>query len=779
MPRKKDPIMFIIYAVVIVTILYVALGFGVAMDISADEKGKIDYDRLNVDSAMKDTSKMFSSLLDKKSNSRTTVPATAFAVFLFIMYDMTNRKRTHRYGVEHGSAQWGTDAEKKRLEDRQVKRRKTKKLKKIVRDETDKIEKEKIKKPKIKHAADNVITLKTWKEENGEPIKIKTDYNMILAKGMKMSINQRVHGYNVNTLIVGSAGSGKTRFELKPNLLQLNTSYVFTDPKGEILQSSGRLLEEAGYDVRVFNLVAMKNSHNYNPFEYIYEDGEVSAGLVVKMINVFLSNTKDEKSTGGDQFWEDSAKTLLTACAFLLIEEGDKEKCNLEGISHVINLIEVDMQDNKAKSPFDTRFENLNAKFETEHKKSMAFSYYTQFKKAAPETAMSIVMSCNVRLQQFNVPEIADLTHTDTIHLETVGDKKTALFVVIPAGDKVFSPLSAMMFTQLFDCLFYRANNTYKANGKRLPVHVRCFLDEFANIGQIPHFEMVLSTVRSAEISMVIILQSLSQLKELYEKGWEGIKANCNSFVFLGGQEDSTLEAISKMLGKETIDTRTNNRTRGAKNNSTSENNAILGRELMTPDEVCRLETTKFIVKIGGLAFLCKKYDVVSHPNYRFLEDYDEKNMYDVSTLKTLKKPDTADNSEDTAEVAENIREKTKEVLKSVLENKKKLVKDEDGEIVLESEPFDYVDDVWGEEPKIPQKHFDDKQPIFGNTLTPTPETVGRMVLREDIQSEYDKEVVDEKIGTIFLMAKTEIGETDGYEDVDDYKESDDGNDFC
>ena len=319
-----------------------------------------------------------------------------------------------------------------------------------------------------------------------------------------MSLNTRQHRENLNVLVIGGSGSGKSRFYVKPNIMQLNTSYVVTDPKGELLRSCGRLLKKAGYEIRVFNLIDMSHSNNYNPFNYIYDkDGNINKTYVMKMVNCLMKNTKQEGASGGDQFWDDATQALLLAISFYLLEKAEPQDRNFGMVMKVMKLAEISEQDENMKSQLDEMMDELYA----ENPYSMAVTYYKDFKKAPAETAKSILISAAVRLQAFNLPEVGNLTFTDNIHLDTLGDKKTALFVIIPSSDATFNFLAAMMYTQLFDTLYDTANFKY---GGRLPVHVRCLLDEFANVGTIPDFDKLLATMRSMEISANIIIQNLS-----------------------------------------------------------------------------------------------------------------------------------------------------------------------------------------------------------------------------------------------------------------------------
>ncbi len=657
MPKKKDPVLFIIYLIIGIVLIYFGAVLGTAMDKAADDNGKINFLEMQIEETFGETDLIMEKVVDVNSHAFQVSSLTAFIYLIFLVSKYINRLRLHRKGVEHGSARWANEAEKKQLAD---------------------------KKKKI-----NSVAL-----SNG---KAQIDNNIILTNDVQMSLDTRQHRENLNVLVVGGSGSGKTRFFAKPNICQLNTSFVVTDPKGEILQATGKMLSEAGYEVKVFNLINMLNSHNYNPFAYVYDfDGKLNDSYVIKMINVLMKNTKKENAGGGDQFWDDSATALLTAIAFLVLEEGKASEQNFSGVMKKLKLIDVDMNDRDKQSPLDMEFEALKAK----KPHSLAVSYYTDFKKAPPETALSIVMSCNVRLQMFNIPDVADLTHTDTIRLNEIGDKKTALFVIISASDTTFNFLAAMMYTQMFDSLYDRANFKYSG---RLPVHVRCILDEFANIGTIPDFDKLLATMRSMEISADIIIQNISQLKKMYEKSWEIIKGNCDSFLFLGGQETSTLEDVSKSLGKETIDVKSSNKTKSHKNNSTAENNSILGRELMTPDELARMKITNCILTVRGLPpFFGDKFDIEKHPNYRFLEDADKRNRYDYRDIRTIKTPITDDEEElmfepfEGAENDDEFIEKPPILINSEL--KKRLDNGflfrESGDEIMISEPFNEGDEI-------------------------------------------------------------------------------------
>ena len=610
--KKLDPLSIALIAVLVLAALYVAAGFGAALDLSKTEKGEIDFSGFteNVEKTLTDPDAVFSSLSTPGSLSLTFVFGAAFAIGIYALMKYTSRKRLHRRGVEHGSARWATEKEEKFLADKSDKKK-----------------------------GKETIT-----ETPKSPF--ETDNNIILTQEVRMSLNTRQHRENLNVLVIGGSGSGKSRFYVKPNLMQLNTSYVVTDPKGELLRSCGKLLKDAGYEIRVFNLIDMSHSNNYNPFQYVYDkDGNLSKTYVMKMVNCLMKNTKQEGASGGDQFWDDSTKALTLAIAFYLLEKEDAKDANgksldrnFSTVMRMMRLAEISEQDENHRSPLDDMMDELRE----ENPQSMAVSFYADFKKAPAETAKSILISAAVRFSAFNLPEVADLTHTDNIHLDTLGDKKTALFVIIPSSDATFNFLAAMMYTQLFDTLYDTANFKY---GGRLPVHVRCLLDEFANIGTIPDFDKLLATMRSMEISANIIIQNLAQLKKMYDKSWEIVTGNCDSLLFLGGQEASTLEAISKSLGKETIDVVAHNRTKSHRNPSSSENNSIMGRELMTPDELETMKPNRCVLKVRSFfPFFCHKFNIEKHPNYKYLEDSDKKNAYLIDDLHTEKAPDLVEN---------------------------------------------------------------------------------------------------------------------------------------
>ena len=625
----------LLYAIIIFAVLYVSAGLGAAMDLSVDDDGVLDFNVLmtQFETVLTSTDTVGAHFTDFSSYSFKITLMVGFALGIYALMKYTSRKRLHRKGVEHGSARWANEKEEKFLADRMSARSKPK---------------------RGKDAAQQSLRTATKPEKKkgkkSPKSPFETDNNILLTQEVRMSLNTRQHRENLNVLVIGGSGSGKSRFYVKPNIMQLNTSYVVTDPKGELLRSCGRLLKKAGYEIRVFNLIDMSHSNNYNPFNYIYDkDGNINKTYVMKMVNCLMKNTKQEGASGGDQFWDDSTKALTLAIAFYLLEKktdenGNSLDRNFSTVMKMMRLAEISEQDENHRSPLDDMMDELR----TENPHSMAVSFYADFKKAPAETAKSILISAAVRFAAFNLPEVADLTYTDNIHLDTLGDRKTALFIIIPSSDATFNFLAAMMYTQLFDTLYDTANFKY---GGRLPVHVRCLLDEFANVGTIPDFDKLLATMRSMEISANIIIQNLAQLKKMYDKSWEILTGNCDSLLFLGGQEASTLEAISKSLGKETIDVVSQNRTRSHKSPSTSENNSILGRELMTTDELKVMKPNECVLIVRALyPFFCHKFDIEKHQNYKYLEDSNKNYAYLIDDLHTEKAPDMTEIYSETVE---------------------------------------------------------------------------------------------------------------------------------
>ena len=441
--------------------------------------------------------------------------------------------------------------------------------------------------------------------------------NMILSENVALDMNSYKTQRNNNILITGGSGSGKTRFEVKPNLLQANCSYVITDPSGEILETMGKFLEQQGYEIKVFNLVQTQFSHHYNPFGYIRDEEGV-----LSMITALIQNTTPPGSSSNDPFWEKAETALLQAICFYLYFECNMEDRNFTNVMKLINCAEVKEDQENYVSVLDTMMEEVK-KRNPEH---IAVLQYAVFKQASGKTAKSILVSAAVRLTVFNLKSIHKLTGDDNIDLASIGDKKTALFCITPVADSKFNFLVALLYTQLFETLYFRAETEYE--GKRLPVSIRFMLDEFANIGTIPEFEKKLATMRKYGISCTIIIQNMAQLKTMYKDNWESITGNCDTFIFLGGQEQSTLEYLSKELGKETIVTQTDSRTFGQRKDSTR-NRQIIARSLMEPDEIMRMNTKECIVRIRGIRpFYDLKYDYPKHPNYKYTGDANKDNLY-------------------------------------------------------------------------------------------------------------------------------------------------------
>ncbi len=669
-----------IYAVLAAFVIYFAAAVGACFDLSLDGNGKADFDKLanSLEATLMDTDLVLEQL--KKGEKALQFPIfTAFGISLYVLMKITSKKKFHRKGEEHGSARWANQKEIKSLLDKPPKQKKENIFKRIfikikgwfkARDKPENSDKNnsEITKENADNSAKNIseITDKNTKIKMSDMPKLKAakkeheyiiDNNIVLTNDVKMSLNTRQTRKNLNVMVIGGSGSGKSRFYVKPNLMQANTSYVCTDPKGELLRSTGKMLKHYGYKIKVFNLIDMAHSNNYNPFQYIYDvDGKYSATAVIKMVNVLMKNTQKEGGGSGDQFWDDSTKALLAALCFYLVECESREMQNFSEVMKLLKKAEVKEGEDNFQSDLDLIFDALefpekykeaenNEQFKALNlidlaKKAkpasqyMCLKYYKDFKKAAGDTAKSILISTAVRLQAFNIPEVMDLTCCDNLHLEELGDEKQVLYIIIPSSDDTFNFLAAMMYTQMFDVLYDRANFKY---GGRLPVHVRCLLDEFANVGTIPRFEELLATMRSMEISANVIIQNISQLKKMFKDSWENVLGNCDSLLFLGGQEPTTLEHISKTLGKETIDTRSNNRTRG-RNGSTSENDGILGRELMTVDELKILKDNECILFVRGLyPFFCDKFVIEKHPNYKLLEDFDSQNAYLIKDIETVK----------------------------------------------------------------------------------------------------------------------------------------------
>ena len=445
--------------------------------------------------------------------------------------------------------------------------------------------------------------------------------NIILTKTERLMMSNRPpdpkNARNKNVLVVGGSGSGKTRFWLKPNLLQCHSSYVVTDPKGTIVLECGNAMLKNGYKVRILNTINFKKSMHYNPFAYVHSEKDI-----LKLVTTLMTNTKGEGS-GGDPFWEKSERLLLTALIAYLHYEAPVEEQNFATLLEMLNTMQVSEDDETYQNPVDLLFEDLGKK----KPKSFAVRQYKLYKLAAGKTAKSILISCGARLAPFDIQEVRDATMYDELELDKLGDRKTALFLIMSDTDSTFNFLISMIYTQLFNLLCDKADDVY---GGKLPVHVRCLIDECANIGQIPQLEKLVATIRSREISACLVLQTRSQLKAIYKDNADTIVGNMDSQIFLGGSEPTTLKDLSEMLGKETIDAFNTSDTRG---NSPSYGTTFqkMGHELLSRDELAVLDGGKCILQLRGVRpFLSDKYDLTQHPNYKLTSDYDPKNTFDI-----------------------------------------------------------------------------------------------------------------------------------------------------
>ncbi len=449
----------------------------------------------------------------------------------------------------------------------------------------------------------------------------KFEDNIILTKTERLMMSNRPpdpkNARNKNVLVVGGSGSGKTRFWLKPNLLQCHSSYVVTDPKGSIVVECGNVLLKNGYKLKILNTINFKKSMHYNPFAYVHSEKDI-----LKLVTTLMTNTKGEGS-GGDPFWEKSERLLLTALIAYLHYEAPVEEQNFATLLEMLNTMQVLEDDEEYQNPVDLLFEELAKK----KPNSFAGRQYKLYKLAAGKTAKSILISCGARLAPFDIQELRDLTMYDELQLDTLGDKKTALFLIMSDTDSTFNFLISMVYTQLFNLLCDKADDVY---GGKLPIHVRCLIDECANIGQIPNLEKLVATIRSREISTCLVLQARSQLKAIYKDNADTIVGNMDSQIFLGGSEPTTLKDLSEMLGKETIDAFNTSDTRG---NSPSYGTTFqkMGHELLSRDELAVLDGGKCILQLRGVRpFLSDKYDLTQHPNYKLTSDYDPKNTFDI-----------------------------------------------------------------------------------------------------------------------------------------------------
>ena len=433
--------------------------------------------------------------------------------------------------------------------------------------------------------------------------------NKILSQNVRIGLDGKKHRRNLNSIIIGGSGAGKTRFYGKPNLMQCNTSFVILDPKGELLRDTGYLLEKEGYIIKVVDLINMSKSHCYNPFEYIHDDKDV-----LKLITNLIRNTTPKGSQTNDPFWEKSETALLEALCLYLLHEAPKEEQNFSMVMEMITVADVREDDEDYQSPLDELFERL----ELRNPNSLALKQYKIYKQASGKTAKSILISVGVRLASFNLESIASLTVTDELELNLVGERKTAIFAVIPDNDSTFNFLIGMLYTQLFQMLYYQADIVH---GGELPIPVHFLMDEFANVALPDEFDKLLSTMRSRQIFVSIIIQNLAQIKALYKDAWERIVGNCDELYYLGGNEQSTHKFMSEYLGKETLDTNTYGKSSG-KSGNYSTNYQQAGRELLTPDEVRLLDNDYSLLFIRGeRPIFDKKYDILKHPNVKYTRD--------------------------------------------------------------------------------------------------------------------------------------------------------------
>lgn len=442
--------------------------------------------------------------------------------------------------------------------------------------------------------------------------------NLLLTQHFHIGIDGYKHKHNTNILIVGGSGAGKTRTYGVPNVLECACSMVITDPKAEILRKTGNLLKQKGYEVIIFDLINPTTSFCYNPFVYVQDDKDV-----LSLISNLIQNTTPSHSQSSDPFWEKSETALLQALMLYLLHEAPPEEQNFSMVMEMIAAAEVREDDDNYQSPLDILFERL----EMREPDSIACKQYRIFKQAAGKTAKSILISCGARLAPFDIQEVRDVTAYDELQLDTLGDKKTALFLIMSDTDATFNFLISMIYTQLFNLLCEKADDVY---GGRLPVHVRCLIDEMANIGQIPNLEKLVATIRSREISACLVLQAQSQLKAIYKDNADTIIGNMDSRIFLGGSEPTTLKELNQALGKETIDTYNTSNTRG-NSPSYGQNFQKLGKDLASVDELAVLDGSKCILQLRGVRpFLSDKYDLTQHPNYKYTSDFDKRNEFNI-----------------------------------------------------------------------------------------------------------------------------------------------------
>ena len=490
------------------------------------------------------------------------------ALIKFIVYTKGKNAKKFRHGKEYGSARWGTRKD-----------------------------------------------IEPYVDE-------KFQNNILLTQTERLTMNGRPanpkYARNKNVLVIGGSGSGKTRFYVKPNLMQMHSSYCVTDPKGTIVIECGKMLEDNGYEIKILNTINFKKSMKYNPFAYLRSEKDI-----LKLVQTIIANTKGEGEKAGEDFWVKAEKLYYTALIGYIFYEAPREEKNFATLLDMIDASEVREDDETYMNPIDRLFEALEKKEPTH----FAVKQYKKYKLAAGKTAKSILISCGARLAPFDIQELRDLMKEDELELDTLGDRKTALFVIISDTDDTFNFVVSIMYSQLFNLLCDKADDEY---GGRLPVHVRCLLDEFANIGLIPKFEKLIATIRSREISASIILQAQSQLKAIYKDNADTIVGNCDSTLFLGGKEKTTLKELSETLGKETIDLYNTSETR-SNANSYGLNYQKTGKELMSQDEITVMDGSKCIFQLRGVRpFLSDKFDITKHKNYKLLEDFNKKNAFDI-----------------------------------------------------------------------------------------------------------------------------------------------------
>ena len=527
-----------------------------------------------------------------RSNPRAIVGIVGLAIIILILFiwDKKENKKKFRHKKEYGSARWGTKKDIEPYVDQEFK--------------------------------NNVILSQT---------------EMLM---MNSRPNNPKHARNKNVLVVGGSGSGKTRFFIKPNLLQMHSSYVVTDPKGGLINECGKALYKNGYRIKVFNTINFKKSMKYNPFAYIHAEKDI-----LKLVTTLIANTKGE-GKGGDEFWEKSERLLYSALIGYIHYEAPEEEQNFSTLLEMLNAMEVREDDEEFKNPVDLMFDEL-ADREPDH---FAVRQYAKYKLAAGKTAKSILVSCGARLAPFDIKELREITAYDELDLDTLGDTKTALFLIMSDTDATFNFLISMIYTQLFNLLCEKADDVY---GGRLPVHVRCLIDEAANIGQIPNLEKLVATIRSREISACLVIQAKSQLKAIYKDNADTIIGNMDSQIFLGGTEQTTLKDLNTTLGKETIDLYNTGETRGM-SPSYNMNYQKLAHDLMSIDELAVMDGGKCIVQLRGVRpFLSNKFDLTKHPNYPLTSDYSKKNWFDVEKFMKQKLVLKADDRYEVIEVNE------------------------------------------------------------------------------------------------------------------------------